>query len=848
MWRISFANLHHKPGRFIATTLAVIVGTGFLAGALVLRDSLGPALASNQSIALKNVSVVVLPLAGNDTGPGGRQSVQQTLSVPATLLPKVQSARGVAAAAGIATGPLKLLGANNSTVLTGLTGQGWVSVPQLNPFTVVQGSAPTQSGQVTFDTDTAEKRGISVGNTVTLATTTGAKTVTVVGLTNFGEKISSNPEGDVLVNPTDTFTFLTSGRQQFDAIYALGDPGADPSALASTVSSTVGSGFEVQTGAAYLQLLEEATQVVASTIGTGLQVFAYVALAVAVLIIYNTFTIIVTQRTRELALLRAIGASGKQIKRAIRWEAIIVGLVASGLGIVLGILLFLALTRLVPQFKSVVGNDIGVRLTPSALVQVLVSGTLITFVSSVVPGWRAARTPPVAAMRVADIDRSATSKARMVTGAVLLISGVVLLGLGAAWSQALVVGLGTVVAFLSVLIGGPVLAHYFAKMIGSPARLAGTPGHLAVENVERNARRAATTANALVIGVFLVVFVTAAGGVLRDFAVAELSKLSGADYTVNAESGSTLPPQLLQQVQSTPGVSGVAAAYTEFSAPINDGLPVGAVDFAKAEPVFGLKQAGGIPLASLADDQIAVVDLSGGRQGANAGFPALGDKITVDFNNGTAKQFEVASTFQLNFGIPAFVLMPAKAALAVDPQLQPGNIGVQVTGADPNTEQALQNLVADYSNVEVAPGNSIAQALKSIFNALINSVNALLGVAIVIALFGIVNTLVLSISERTREIGVLRAVGMSRRQLRRMVRVESVIIALLGTLVGMSFGLLVAFALVRPLLSQSASEMTWPVVHLVAIFVVGMFLGVVASIIPAFRATRLNPLEAIRDF
>ena len=846
MWRISLANLRHKPGRFIATSLAVVIGTGFLASTLVLRDSLGPALADSQSIALANVSAVVLPSAGEDSNDTRSQAQQQLRSVPADVLPKVQGAQGAAAAAGLTTGPLKLLGPDNKVVLPDLTGRGWIGVAQINPFSIVDGGPPTGSGQVTFDADTAHQQNLGVGSHVTLATTTGAKQATVVGLTHFGDKISYSPQGDVLVNPADTSAFLNSGQAQYDAIYAVAAAGVDQATLAASVAKAVGPSYDVQTGSYYLASQQQGAQSIATVIGVGLQAFAYVALVVAAFIIYNTFTTVVTQRTRELALLRAVGASGRQVKRSIRVEATAVGLVASCVGMLLGVVAFIALTRLVPQFKALVGNDIAARVNPSSVLQVLISGTAITLVSSIVPGWRAARTPPVAAMRATAIDSSSTSRARFISGTLLLILSISLLAIGAATSTALVVGFGALVSFVAVLAGGPVLAHNFAKLAGAPTRLAGAPGHLAVENVERNATRTATTANALVIGVFMVVFVTAAGGSLRDWSVSQLSKLSGADYTITTTGGSSLPTELLAKVQSTPGVGSAAAAYADFATPLNEGWQVGAVDFAKAAPVFDLKQSSGAPLASLSGDQVAVAGFPRGN-GRGQNFPQVGQSLTIHFNNGVTKQVTVASTYAFNLALPVLILLPTSTALNADPQLKPSTIGVQVSGSDPNVSQELQNLVSDYSNVEVQPGNFIAQTLKNVFTGLINSVNALLGVAIAIALFGIVNTLILSIAERTQEIGVLRAVGMSRHQLGTMIRLEAVIVALLGTLVGMAFGLAVAFSLVRPLLDQASTAMNWPIAHLAIILLAGVVVGVVASVIPAHRATRLNPLDAIRE-
>jgi putative ABC transport system permease protein len=441
----------------------------------------------------------------------------------------------------------------------------------------------------------------------------------------------------------------------------------------------------------------------------------------------------------------------------------------------------------------------------------------------------------------------------MSIGTVFLVAGLALLLIGTLTSVLLLVGFGTLVAFLSVLIGGPVLAHYFAKLAEPVAkRIGGRSGHIAVANVDRNANRTATTANALVIGVFLVVFVTAAGGALRDYSAQQLSKFTGADFTVATQPGTSIQPDLVSKIESTPGVSRSTTVYNNFAfSP--QGAAIGGVDFVQATDVFGLKHEAGAPLESLGDDQLAVGTIGGqggGGGGRGANQPKVGDQVVVSFSNGTTKPFTVASSYQLNLGLgfpPPTLLMSSKAALAAEPDLQPSSVGIVVqSGDEQSTQKALENVVGGYSTIEVLPGNFLAQFVKSIFNFLINSVSALLGVAIIIALFGIVNTLILSIVERTREIGMLRAVGMSRRQLASMVRIEALVVALLGTLVGMGFGLVVAFALIRPILNDGLTA-SFPLVQMVLILVVGIVLGVVASLVPAWRANRMNILDSLQE-
>ena len=286
------------------------------------------------------------------------------------------------------------------------------------------------------------------------------------------------------------------------------------------------------------------------------------ALGVGVLIIYNTFAIVVAQRVREFALLRAIGAQGKQVRRAVMIEAFVVGLVASAIGMLVGIGLFDLLVAVVPVLKNLTGSGgVGIRIQPTTVIEVLLVGTLVTVVSAIVPAFRAARTKPIAALRVAAIDRSGTSRTRGIVGLIMIGLGAVLLLVGMAAKQGLLVGFGPVLLFLGTLVAGPVLARGFASAVGLVLDRLGMSSRLAVSNAKRNPSRTANTANALVIGMFLVVFVTAAGGAIRDWAVKEVSQFSSADLEVVSTAGAGIGHDLQAKVQSTAGVQSSVALY-----------------------------------------------------------------------------------------------------------------------------------------------------------------------------------------------------------------------------------------------------------------------------------------------
>jgi putative ABC transport system permease protein len=858
MRMLALRNLRANPTRFIATVLAVIVGTGFLAGALILKDSLGTTLTNNVNNQLQNVDAAVTGDTGQATaaqgrggrrgggGGGGGPNAQQLgvdTNVPASVLATVKGVPTVADAAGIVTGVVGVLDADGNPLSRQTVGALWVPVPSLSPYQVVDGAAPVGAGQIAIDQTTADRHNLHVGQNVNLSTTSGSASAQIVGIVKYGAQLQSGPGGDVVVSPNDAFAWLNTGKAEYDAIYATGKQGTAADVLVGDIAKAVGPSYQVQTGDAFRADQAGAIGSLANTLGIGLQFFAYLALFVGLFIIYNTFSIIVAQRVREFALLRAVGASRKQIGRAVRVEAVLVGFVASALGFLLGIGLFEALVHFVPQFKEIAGT-VTLQLRVGAILQVLVAGTLITLLSAVVPSWRAGRTNPIEAMRSVAVDRSGTSRIRTGFGLALLGIGMVLLVVGTIIGNFLVMAFAPPFLFLGVLVGGPVLVAALGSLAERVIRLApSTTARLGVENVRRNPSRSATTANALVIGVFLVVLVTAAGGAVRDYATNVLSDFGGPDFTV-LSIGNGFPPGYIDKVKAVPGVTATASVYPQVGqVQAAQTLVVGAVDFGSA-PALGLSldDSPGNPtsLANLGPDDMVIANFIAQQQKLS-----VGDKVTVTYGNGVARPARVGAITKPTVSI-VFAYVSAAAATAADPALQPAQLAVTTQpGQQTEVATALDQLSNVYSSVRVLPGNFLAEFVKGIFNALISSVNALLSVAVVIAVFGIVNTLILSVTERRHEVGLLRAVGMTRGQLRSTVRLEAMVVALIGSILGIGFGLLVSWCLTRPFLSDQGQAFSWPFSQMGLVLLLGIIIGVVAAIIPAWRAGRLDVLDAI---
>ncbi len=872
MGKITLRGLRAHPIRFIATMAAVIFGTAFLGGALVLRQSMATTFEENTTASLRGVDAAVIPDPKR-----AEVSLDMDPSVPAELVDRVRSESGARAVAPLATGQMSILGADGTVVKPKGTGKLRIEDDALNPYSLSAGRWPERSGEVALDIRTAEQRGIAVGAVLDVATKSGGRKATVVGLVSY---LTLGRDGDgpnFIVHADDAFSWLRSGKESYQAILLAAPEGQAASVLqrAQTFAATQ-NGLIAESGDAYRERQAGAAAGIANALGIGLTAFAYVALFICVFIVYNTFTTVVAQRSRELALLRAVGASAKQIRRAVLLEALVVAVAASAIGFGLGIVLALAIAKAAPGLASAgTGQDIRLSIAPSIPIQVLLTGVVVTLLSAFVPAFRSGRVKPLEALRTAAIDRSSQSRLRAWAGAgataLGLASFVVALVTKRGWF--LVPGPGLL--FLGLLLGGPKLASWFARIAGP---LAGSrrsvSARLAADNLQRNPRRAATTANALVVGVFLVVFVTAAGGALRDFAVDFISQFGGADLNVGSENNTAIPASLGSEIAAVPGVVDITGVYGNFGKAVKDAsactagaprggggggglqFPAAATDPGKAVSALGLEYRGGKPFDQIGPGEAAVGDFSqfmggggadsGGGGNAAAMLPKLGDQMTVCFNNGTTRSYKIVTLMKFSFSIPP-LLISADDARAVQPDLDLVQYSLKVApGQVGPVKDRLDQLTNQYSDVLVFEGAFIVNFLKDFFNGLISAVNALLGVAVVVALFGIINTLLLAITERTQEIGLLRAVGMTRTQLRATIRTEAVLVSAMGTLVGVAAGLFVAYCVATSLLNGRGGGFSWPVRELLTICVAGIVVGVLASIVPAIRAARLDVLESVK--
>ncbi len=858
MLRFAVRNLRAYAPRFVATALAVVVGIGFMAAGLMLTGAMKSALLGSVDRQYASVDAAVVSLIDFEgVSPG----------VSPAALEQIARTPGVAAAAGELTAPVRILGEDGTTRASRTVGRAWIDDPDLNPLEVTEGTPPTDG--VVLDRRTADELDLAPGDTVTLATPIGRITRPVVGLSSFGDADSIDDGGTVSFAPDDALQVLGTEARGWEAVLVRAEPGT--TALDRTLATELADAYRVVGGADFRTERQALTAGVVDVLRPVLNGFAWVALFVAGFVIANTFAIVVTQRRQELALVRAIGGTPAQVRRALLAEGVAVGVVASALGIVAGALLSAGVVWLVGRLGYRLPGA-GLSVTPLLVFGCLAAGTVVTTVSVLAPAIRAGRTRPVEAMRIGAVDRSGTSTARAVVGGTLLALGLAcLLGVRLGGWTSWLLGPGALVLFGGVIVGGPLLARGFAVLLRPATRPLGLTARLAVDNTVRNPRRTATTANALVIGLFLVTVVTTSGEAFKSWATGQLDALSASDFIV-ASAGAPIDDEVVEAIDGIPGVRRTAPVRTTVSASTTTGqTPVSGADVELLRETTGLEVVEGSLEEVAAGGAAAVVDFStltlgslggtesgSGTTGGGAGGPpggespfgpgvGLGDAVAVTRPDGTVESVPVAATLRARIDSLTLGILVSEETLTDLLGPQPVNLVYVRTeaGAAEDVGVAIDGVLQDFTGVEVVPGNFLGQIVGQVLDFLVAAVNALLGVSIVVALVGIVNTTTLSIHERRSELGVVRALGTTRGQVARMVVGESVLVAVLGTVVGVGCGVLVGWVLVGALGDGSVPFSLNPA-RVASIVAAGLLVGVVAAVAPARRAVRVDVLDAIR--
>jgi putative ABC transport system permease protein len=845
MFRTTLKDLSARKLRLLTTSIAVLLGVAFMAGTLVLTDTIGKTFDDLFADVNSGTDAYVRGEAAFEVDEMGGQRARLDESLADTI----RGVDGVAVAAPSIQAFAQIVDKDGEPIgdpkMGAPTyGASWLADDDLNPFDLASGRAPEAADEVVIDQGSAKAAGYEVGDAASVLTQAGEQAVTIVGIATFGGEDSPGGASFALFTLDAAQTYLTAPGK-VDAIKVVAADGVSDEQVVERIAQVVPDQVEVLTGA---EITAEDQSDIKEGLGffnTFLLTFALIALFVGSFIIYNSFSILVAQRGRDMALLRAIGASRRQVLGSVLLEAVVVGLIASVVGLAAGVGVASGLKVLL----EAMGIDIpagGVVLTSSTVVISLVAGLGVSVASALLPARRASRVAPVAAMRDVALDRSGSSRRRAVIGtAVTALGGAsIAQGLFAGGDSTLVaVGLGVALVFLGVAVLGPILARPLSRVLGSPLpRLKGMPGTLARENAMRNPKRTSATAAALMIGVALVGFIT----ILASSTKASISDSMDTSFTGDLVidsgtfAGGGLDPQLASDVAALPEVAAVSGLRNVPAEIDGSSTMLVGVDSATIAAVFDLGVTDGA-LADLGSTEIALQ----ADEATSHGW-AMGDTIPVRFAETGVQQLTVAALYEDADLAGPYVVGNAVLEANVADQFDSMVFvrladGVDLdTGRAAVTETAAQNPLA-----EVKDRDAFTAAMGEEIDMLLNLIYALLALAVIIALLGIANTLALSIFERTRELGLLRAVGMTRAQVRATVRWESVIIALLGTTLGLAIGTSFGWVMVQALEDQGLNTFAIPVTQLAVVVAIAGIAGVLAAVLPARRAAKLDVLEAI---
>ncbi|MEX0983657.1 MAG: FtsX-like permease family protein [Actinomycetota bacterium] len=839
MWRATIKGLLAKKLRLVLTALSIVLGVGFVAGTYVLTDTMNAAFDELFDQAAVGTDLVVRSesaFQGEVAGPGGGGGADERLPLPAGLVDVIAAVPGVEVASGDVSGYAQMVDPASGDVIGGVgpptIGTNWSEISS-GVLELRDGRAPSAVGEVVIDAGTAGANDIVVGTTITILFQGPPEDFEVVGIAGFGD--ADNLGGATLALfdlPTAQRVLQKEGV--VDAISVVGTDGVDLTSLRSGVQEVLPTGAEVLTSTDVADEQADALQEGLGFFRTALLVFAAIALFVGAFLIFNTFSIIVAQRTRELALLRMLGANRRQVMTSVVAEAAIVGIVASAVGILAGIGIALALQGLLQAF----GIDLpstSMQLQTRTIVASFVVGTGVTLAASILPARHAARVPPIQALREPDASaRRGSMGKRVVVGGLVTAAGVaaLLLGLfGDTGSGGQLVGLGAALTFIGVATLSPVLARPVAHAIGRPFGARGVAGRVGRENAIRNPRRTASTASALMIGLGLVAMVAILAASLKASFDAALSSTLRADLTLSTTSFTPFSPDVVDTASAFRSNGFRVQGEEEF---------LTAIDPATVEQVAALDIQQGV-LADLGGDTIMVhVD-----EAADRGW-VLGDEVPAALASIGDRPLRIVAIYGENSLVGNYAVALSTYAELYTEQL---DAFVLVKGAEGvpigDLQAAVEQTVASYPNIDVQDQASFREKQAGFIDQILGLITALLFMAILIAAFGIANTLGLSIYERTRELGLLRAVGMSRRQVRRMIRTEAVIIALFGALLGVVVGIGFGWALQQALEPEGVTQLAIPAGQLVVYLVVAALVGVLAAILPARRASKIDVLKAI---
>jgi len=851
MTKVALNSLKGRRLRTVLTALAIVLGVAMVSGAYTLTDTMknGADSLSNASYDRTDVAVTTKTAVEKEMG-----DVVKLPPVPASTLERVRSVDGVNAAAGSITDEARIVGKDGEIVGDGpYFGVGYDSkakgASDLSPFRVRDGRFATAPGEVVIDAGTAEKNDLSVGDTVSVQTRGPARDFRVTGVATFGD-VESIGVATFAVFDLEAAQTLFRKEGRFDEVLAAGNGSVSGADLRSRVAAELPASLQVQSAAKQDRYTLSDLSGFVDILRTILVAFGFVAIFVGAFTILNTLSITVAQRSREFAMLRTIGASRRQVLRSVVAEALALGFVASVIGTLAG----LGLAKLLSSVLASAGLDLPQAGTVFALRTVIVAmlvGVVVTVLAGLGPALRATRVSPVTVLREgAEIPpgrfgRRAPLIAGIVGALALTVLGIGLFagGIDADGRLALLAP-GALLLFVAVALVSPKLVGPLASVLGRPAaRLGGPAGRLARSNSMRNPGRTAGTAAALMIGIALVAFIAVLGQGMRDSTTGSLKEAVRGDYVIVGQDGwSPIDSDATRAAAKVPGVEVSAGVAQDRAKAFGKRIMVDGVDQSSIARVFGSEWEEGSDetLAELGSGGAAVTDRFAEKHDLG-----VGDRLELTAPGGKELALTVAGITKPDRFNPLALGDVTIGRAAFDGAFDHARERYAFVAGGDGAGPALKDALKPYPDAKLQTSAEFQADQSAWVDQILAIFYVLLALCVLVSLFGIVNTLALSVLERTRELGMLKAIGMTRRQVRRMVRHESVVTALIGAVLGIAVGLFMA-VLATTALADEGLRFGLPVGSLIAFTVIAVVAGMLAAILPARRASRLNVLRALQ--
>ena len=839
MFRLSLKMTLARKGRLLLTSLAIILGTSFLAGTSIFSATVNSTFDRLFTDVFRDVDAYVRSTSSVDTGFG-----EQRAPSPISALETILGVEGVSAAVGDMQSYARVIGKDGKPLGEDQgppTFGGIASSSVAGLWNTETGRLPIGPKEVMLDRTTAEAGKFVIGDTVRVNALSGTREFSLVGIANYGD--ISSPGGATFAlfdQPTASEFLLKPGF--VDAFLIQGDGTLSDEALAKAIDAALlpSDKLETLTGA---QITEETTSQIKTVLGfftTFLTAFSFIALGIGCFVIYNVFSITAAQRQRESALLRAIGASRRQVTNSLLVEAVVIGLVGSTLGFIFGIGLSQALSALL----NAIGLEIpttGLTINSSAIFSTVLVGTIITTLSAILPALRSGRVPPLAAIRETALDVVTGLTRRVIIGLVFMILGVVALVASINGAEVIFLGLGVLAVFAGVLVLGPAISKPVAMLLGKPvARLRGITGAMSQQNAARNPKRTARTAAPVLIGVALVTSFTALAASIKSEIRESIGSSFRGDFalSVNSRGFGGIPTSVTDQIDQLPEVQ-TATGVGFIAAKVGDESPFILVFNPKtADGLYNLEMIEGRQ-SDLGKNEIFVEQ----DKSIEKNLP-VGSNVQVTLIDGRSIQLKVAGTYKNAYGnyVVSRELFEGVATPLFDSFVY---ISTNTNVSDENARTAISAISADLGVGTLESRTEYIDSQAAQIDQFLALIYGLLFLSVIIAIVGIIITLLLSVFERRHEIGLLRSVGMTRSQVRTMVRWESVITSLFGAVTGVLLGIVTGVVIVVSLNESGISAFTLPITSTIFILIGSFIIGVIAAVFPAWRATRTEIITAI---